>query len=49
VDCVETPAGPVVIEVNDFPNYTGVPGADDALARLVLARGAALPLGRIAS
>jgi ribosomal protein S6--L-glutamate ligase len=32
VDCVETPAGPVVIEVNDFPNFTGVPDADDLLA-----------------
>lgn len=36
VDCVRTPAGPVVIEVNDFPNYTGVPGADQALAAQVL-------------
>ena len=29
VDCIETPAGAVVvIEVNDFPNFTGVPDAD---------------------
>jgi ribosomal protein S6--L-glutamate ligase len=35
VDCVLTPAGPVVIEVNDFPNYSGLPQADDHLARLV--------------
>lgn len=33
VDCIETPTGPVVIEVNEFPNYTGVPDADQALAR----------------
>jgi ribosomal protein S6--L-glutamate ligase len=32
VDCVETQAGPVVIEVNDFPNFTGVPDADVLLA-----------------
>jgi ribosomal protein S6--L-glutamate ligase len=38
VDCVVTGGGPVVIEVNDFPNYTGVPDADEALADHVLAR-----------
>jgi len=38
VDCLVTPAGPVVIEVNDYPNYTGVPEADEALARHVMAR-----------
>lgn len=37
VDCLETPAGPLVIEVNDFPNYSLVPGADDRLAQVVLA------------
>ncbi len=36
VDCLLTEDGPVVIEVNDFPNFTGVPGADDALADHVL-------------
>jgi ribosomal protein S6--L-glutamate ligase len=35
VDCVETADGPVVIEVNEYPNYTGVPGADACLAALV--------------
>jgi ribosomal protein S6--L-glutamate ligase len=35
VDCVETPDGPLVIEVNDFPNYTDVPDADDRLAARV--------------
>jgi ribosomal protein S6--L-glutamate ligase len=38
VDCVETPDGPVVIEVNDFPNYTAVPDADGRLADYVLSR-----------
>lgn len=37
VDCLPTPTGPVVIEVNDFPNFTAVPGADAALAAHVLA------------
>lgn len=37
VDCVLTADGPLVIEVNDFPNFTGVPGADDLLAAHVLA------------
>jgi ribosomal protein S6--L-glutamate ligase len=38
IDCLETPDGPVVIEVNEFPNYTGVPRADELLADHVLAR-----------
>ncbi|PWB60826.1 MAG: hypothetical protein C3F14_12460 [Deltaproteobacteria bacterium] len=32
VDCRETTDGPVVIDVNDFPNYSGVAGADERLA-----------------
>jgi ribosomal protein S6--L-glutamate ligase len=36
VDCIETPAGPVVIEVNDFPNFTDVPDADVLLAEHVI-------------
>jgi glutathione synthase/RimK-type ligase-like ATP-grasp enzyme len=35
VDCIETAEGPVVIEVNEFPNYTGVPDADRRLADYV--------------
>ncbi|MGH7451427.1 MAG: ATP-grasp domain-containing protein [bacterium] len=35
VDCIQTSAGPVVIEVNDFPNYTGVPDADQRLTDYV--------------
>ncbi|WP_347350788.1 hypothetical protein [Intrasporangium sp.] len=38
VDCIETAAGPVVIEVNDFPNFTHVSGASRLLARHVLGR-----------
>jgi ribosomal protein S6--L-glutamate ligase len=38
VDCVPGPAGPLVIEVNDFPNYRGVGRrVDHDLARVVLA------------
>jgi ribosomal protein S6--L-glutamate ligase len=44
VDCVETQAGPVVIEVNEFPNFTGVPDADVLLAAHVT--GAALRRGQ---
>jgi len=36
VDCVETPEGLVVIEVNEFPNYTGVPAASERLAEHVV-------------
>ena len=38
LDCLETPDGFVVLEVNDFPNYTGVPGADERLAEYVVSR-----------
>ena len=38
VDCVVTPDGPVVIEVNDFPNYTAVPHASDQLAEYAVNR-----------
>jgi ribosomal protein S6--L-glutamate ligase len=36
VDVAMTPAGPRVIEINDFPTYSAVPGAGDAIARHVL-------------
>lgn len=36
VDCIERDGELLVIEVNDFPNYTGVPGADTLLAAHVL-------------
>ncbi|HET8676807.1 MAG TPA: ATP-grasp domain-containing protein [Blastocatellia bacterium] len=38
VDCIETDRGPLVIEINDFPNYTGVPEADERLADYVIRR-----------
>lgn len=38
VDCIQTPEGPVVIEVNEFPNYTGVPDAGEKLADYVIKR-----------
>lgn len=36
VDCLVGPDGPVVVEVNDFPNYRGAEGSDAALATHVL-------------
>ena len=38
VDCIETRNGPVVIEVNEFPNYTSVPQASERLANYILKR-----------
>ena len=35
-DCIVTDRGALVIEVNDFPNYTSVPDADDRLADFVV-------------
>jgi ribosomal protein S6--L-glutamate ligase len=37
LDCLTADGGPVVIEVNDFPNYSGVPDASDRLAGFVIA------------
>lgn len=37
VDVLETAAGPLVVDVNEFPNYTGVEEAPGALADLVVA------------
>lgn len=38
VDCVPGPSGPLVVEVNDFPNYRGLArSVDHDLARVVLA------------
>lgn len=36
VDVAMTPRGPHIIEVNDFPTYSAVPGAGAAIARHVL-------------
>ncbi|GAC1345097.1 MAG: hypothetical protein NVSMB27_06870 [Ktedonobacteraceae bacterium] len=35
VDLLMTGGGPVVVDVNSFPGFRGVPGADDALVALV--------------
>jgi ribosomal protein S6--L-glutamate ligase len=36
VDAIETETGPLVIELNEFPNFTGVPNAGEYLAEHVL-------------
>jgi ribosomal protein S6--L-glutamate ligase len=46
VDCIETARGTVVIEVNDFPNYTAIDAADERLARHVIGRAVALRMRR---
>ncbi len=38
VDCIMNGSQPQVIEINDFPNYTSVPGADERLAEYVIRR-----------
>ena len=38
VDTVETAQGPAVIEVNEFPNFTGVPDAATHIAEYILAQ-----------
>jgi ribosomal protein S6--L-glutamate ligase len=47
IDCVVGPGGaPMVVEVNDYPNYRGLPAdADEALADIVLARAASTAQG----
>lgn len=35
VDVLPSTSGPLVVDVNDFPNYTGIPDAVDAVAELV--------------
>jgi ribosomal protein S6--L-glutamate ligase len=44
VDLLDTPSGLVVVEVNDFPNFTAVPDANELLAGHVL--GAVQPRAR---
>jgi glutathione synthase/RimK-type ligase-like ATP-grasp enzyme len=38
VDTIETPDGLAVIEVNEFPNFTGVPNAGECVADYILSR-----------
>lgn len=40
VDCIETEEGVLVIEINDYPNYTNVPDANERLADFVARRAA---------
>ena len=35
VDLLMTDHGPMIVDVNSFPGFRGVPGADDALVALV--------------
>jgi ribosomal protein S6--L-glutamate ligase len=41
VNCVEMAAGPMVIGVEDFPDYTGIPHVDDSLAHYTIERACA--------
>jgi ribosomal protein S6--L-glutamate ligase len=36
LDVLELPGGPVVVDVNEFPNYTGVEDAPEAIGRALL-------------
>jgi ribosomal protein S6--L-glutamate ligase len=38
VDLIEFDGRPVIVDVNHFPGYRGVPGAGSALARYILER-----------
>ena len=42
LDAIEGPDGPVVVDVNAFPGFRGVPGAADAIARHLWRRAAAV-------
>jgi len=35
IDVLESPRGPLIVDVNDFPNYTGVPDAPAVIGGLV--------------
>ena len=38
VDCIETETGTLVIEVNDFPNYSGIPQIEELVANFIITR-----------
>jgi ribosomal protein S6--L-glutamate ligase len=38
LDVLESSDGPVVVDVNEFPNYTGVPDAPEVIGRIVMGR-----------
>jgi ribosomal protein S6--L-glutamate ligase len=45
VDVVVGPEGPLIVDVNEFPNYTGIVEAPEVIGRLVLSRMAEAPAG----
>jgi ribosomal protein S6--L-glutamate ligase len=38
VDVIEGPDGPLIVDVNEFPNYTGIVEAPEVIGRLLLSR-----------
>jgi ribosomal protein S6--L-glutamate ligase len=38
VDVIEGPDGPVIVDVNEFPNYTGIVEGPEVIGRLLLSR-----------
>ena len=42
---LETAQGPMAVAVDDFPDYAGIPSADERLARFVLGRAHAVSKG----
>jgi ribosomal protein S6--L-glutamate ligase len=38
VDVVEAPEGPLIVDVNEFPNYTGIREGPEVIGRLLLSR-----------
>jgi ribosomal protein S6--L-glutamate ligase len=45
VDVVEGPDGPLIVDVNEFPNYTGIVEAPEVIGRLMLSRANGLAAG----
>lgn len=48
IDVLPSESGPLVVDVNDFPNYTGVPGAPDSIAAVLESRLATVEEGACA-
>lgn len=46
VDCIETEQGVMIIEINDYPNYTNVPDANAHLADFIERRAAEVAKGQ---
>jgi ribosomal protein S6--L-glutamate ligase len=45
VDVVQAPEGPLIVDVNEFPNYTGIVEAPEAIGRLLLSGTSDVPAG----